>query len=92
LGVQNGRAEAQPHVQKGGARVAHGGHAQDARRSLQHSTKHVVGDGVVNVGRIFGPCTCRIGSWAQKQSCSPRNALQLLFKDHGHFGSRLVCN
>jgi hypothetical protein len=63
---------------------SHGCHVPDARRPLRHSTKHVVGDSVVDVGHIFGLDMCWIGSWAQNKSCSPRNALQFSFKDHGH--------
>ena len=76
----------------GGARALHGGHALDTRRPLGHFTEHVAGSSVGKVGSRFGPFAGQIWTWAQKQSCSPHNALQFLFKVHCHKGYGLAIN
>ena len=68
----------------GGGELPHGCHALDTRRPLRNSTEHVAGSKAISVGSRFGPFAGQIWTWAQKQSCSPHNALQFLFKVPGH--------
>jgi hypothetical protein len=39
---------------------------------------------VPDLETIFGPARVRIWTWANYESCSFRDALQLLFKDPSH--------
>ena len=73
-------------------RSVHGGHALDTRRPLRRYTEHVAGSKAISVGSRFGPFAGQIWTWAQKQSCSPHNALQFLFKVHCHKGYGLAIN
>ena len=74
------------------ARSVHGGHALDTRRPLGRFIEHVAGSKVISVGHDSGPFVGQIWTWAQKQSCSPHNALQFLFKVHCHKGYGLAIN
>jgi len=76
----------------GGGELPHGCHALDTRRPLRNSTEHVAGSKAISVGSRFGPFAGQIWTWAQKQSCSPHNALQFLFKVHCHKGYGLAIN
>jgi hypothetical protein len=56
----------------------------DARRPLKPTTEHVVGVDETTLGSIFGLSGVRIWVWANYESCSFHDALQLLFKDLSH--------
>jgi len=59
---------------------------------LGRFTEHVAGSKAISVGHDSGPFAGQIWTWAQKQSCSPHNALQFLFKVHYHKGYGLAIN
>ena len=50
----------------------------------RHFCEHLAGDGVPELGCRFRHIPCRFGSGALKQSCSPLDALKLVFWVQGH--------
>ena len=50
----------------------------------RHFGEQVAGDGVPELGCHFWHIPCKFGSGALKQSCSPLDALQLVFRVQGH--------
>jgi hypothetical protein len=81
-----------PKVGCAAAVEAHGGHVPDARRSLRHSTEHMACVKPPDLETVSRPARVRIWIWANYESCSFRDALQLLFKDPDHWSNGLGGN
>jgi hypothetical protein len=54
---------------------------RSTRRPSGHSAEHVSRVAVPDLETVFGPARVRIWVWANYESCSFPDALQLLFKD-----------
>jgi hypothetical protein len=67
-----------------GALLVHGVHVLDAWHPSGHSTEHVVCVKQPDLEAMFGPSPGQIRIWAKRQSQSPPNALQNLFRVHDH--------
>jgi hypothetical protein len=86
-GRRHGRAAVQ-----WGTRHGHGRHVQGRCRRFRQFVEYVSRVDVPDLETIFGPARVRIWTWANYESCSFHDALQILFKHHGHKTHRLGDN
>ena len=70
--------------ERAGARGMEVGRAALAWLPRRYFIEHVLCNDVARVGRVFGPCVCRIWTWAKNEVCQARPALQLWLRFHGH--------
>jgi hypothetical protein len=75
-----------------GAQCEHGRHVQSTCRWFGHFIEYVSRVVVPDLETVFGPAQVRFWIWANYESCSFRDALQLLFKDPDHWSNGLGSN
>jgi hypothetical protein len=75
-----------------GARCEHGRHVQSTCRWFGHFIEYVSRIAVPDLETVFGPAQVRIWIWANYESCSFHDALQILFKDPDHWSNVLWSN
>jgi len=84
LGIGAHSRRTQRHGREVDACIGHGGGVAGAWATCQHFDEQLVGDGVPELGCHFWHIACRFRSDALKESCSPLDALQLVFRVQGH--------
>jgi hypothetical protein len=75
-----------------GRGVGHSRHVQSTCRRFRQFVEYVSRVAVSDLETIFGPARVRIWTWANYESCSFHDALQISFKHHGHKTHRLGDN